>query len=44
MKNISIVFIILVCLSSLILTGCEEFGITPGIDQENSENRRRFLI
>ncbi len=37
MKNISIVFIILVCLSSLILTGCEEFGITPGIENALSE-------
>ena len=40
----------MVCLSSLLLMGCEEVGITPEINSGNqgnpgnSGNRRRLLI
>ena len=37
MKKISIIVLLMICLSSLLLTGCEEVGITPGIDSGNSE-------
>ena len=37
MKKISIIILLMICLSSLLLTGCEEIGITPEIDSENSE-------
>ncbi|MBA7616193.1 hypothetical protein ES703_23489 [subsurface metagenome] len=50
MKKISIIILLMICLSSLLLTGCEEIGITPGINSVNqgnsgnSGNRRRLLI
>ncbi len=37
MKKISIIILLMICLSSLLLTGCEEIGITPEIDIGNSE-------
>jgi len=37
MKKISIIILLIICLSSLLLTGCEEIGITPEIDSGNSE-------
>ena len=39
MKKISIIILLMICLSSLLLTGCKEIGITPGIDSENLENQ-----
>jgi len=44
MKKISMIFLMFICLIMLIFTGCEEVGITPGIEnasignQENSNN------
>ena len=37
MRKIGIIILLMICLSSLLLTGCEEVGITPGIDSGNSE-------
>ena len=37
MKKISIIIFLMICLSFLLLTGCNEFGVTPEIDQGNSE-------
>lgn len=37
MKKISIIILLMICLSSLLLTGCEEVGITPEINSGNSE-------
>jgi copper(I)-binding protein len=37
MKKISIIILLMICLSLLLLTGCEEIGITPEIDIGNSE-------
>jgi len=37
MKKISIIILLMIGLSSLLLTGCEEVGITPEIDSEDSK-------
>jgi outer membrane murein-binding lipoprotein Lpp len=50
MRKINIITLLMICLSSLLLTGCKEIGVTPEIDQGNSGNqvnsgnRRRLLI
>ena len=38
MKNISIIIFLMIGLSLLLLTGCQQVGITPEIDQGNSDN------
>ena len=37
MKKISIILLLMISLFSLLLTGCEEVGITPEINSGNSE-------
>ena len=37
MRKINIIILLIICLSSLLLAGCEETGITPEIDSGNSE-------
>jgi len=39
MKKISIIILLMICLSLLLLTGCNELGVTPEIDQGNSEDQ-----
>jgi len=38
MKNISIIILLMIGLSLLLLTGCQQVGITPEVDQGNSDN------
>ena len=38
MKKISIIIFLMIGLPLLLLTGCQQLGITPEIDQENSES------
>ena len=37
MRKINIIILLMICLFLLILTGCEEIGVTPEIDSGNSE-------